>query len=556
MRISFKEILVALAAYGFVTLLFYFPSLSSFPTALIGPPEDNMQFYWFIWHGAKALTDPALPFLKTQFMYYPDGVNLLYANYYYYGIFLAAGLKYFLNAVQIYNLFILHSFILAGIGTYGLLRYLKLGRPESLVGGFIFAFNPSHLAHAQHHVTIASIHWIPFFVWFFIKAMKEEKKLNVFLSSLFLILAALCDWNYLVFGLIFVLASYLYLSLQKKQLWIKPAAHKMSLVVGLSVAVLSPLIIPMIILGAGRSFKMSLPGHNIYVADMLGFFIPHVYHAFSKWGWIAQANAMMTGTDWEKVVYLGIVNLMLVALAFRSIRKTCWKYFLGFIFFMVFSMGVMPHFLGQSVPFPLPYALFEKIPLLSNARNPSRMIVFVYLFLSILVAFAIRELFFTKELNVKRKIFFFAACLFIFLDYFSICRATTPVTLPKAYERIKADMDNHFGILEIPHELGRHLMYQTKHGIPIVQGYIGRRVDDTLGDKLEFNLNRLNIQKRTLIENKVKYIVLFKKKLDYKEKVLEDQLRLNYLEYVARAYAATYEKIYEDDGYAVFRVYA
>jgi len=111
---GWKEGAWVMGLYTAFTGAFFYPTLSSFSTDLIGPPEDNMQFFWFLWYGGQALLDPDLPFLKSPFVYFPEGFDLLFANYYYYGVFLSGFLKFFLNTIQIYNLLILHSFVFAG----------------------------------------------------------------------------------------------------------------------------------------------------------------------------------------------------------------------------------------------------------------------------------------------------------------------------------------------------------------------------------------------------------------------------------------------------------
>src|SRR5205085_943009 len=94
------------------------------------------------------------------------------------------------------------------------------------------------------------------------------------------------------------------------------------------------------------------------------------------------------------------------------------------------------------------------------------------------------------------------------------------VELPKVYRNIAGDVSGDFGILELPWEGARDMMYQTLHGIPDVQGYIGRRTENSLGDTLDYS--DLNRQKKTLIENKVKYIVIHKKKLGWDPKKMAD----------------------------------
>ena len=53
---------------------------------------------------------------------------------------------------------------------------------------------------------------------------------------------------------------------------------------------------------------------------------------------------------------------------------------------------VMLHAGGERYPVPLPYGALSGMPLLRHARNPSRIIVFAYLCLSVLCAFSLKHL--------------------------------------------------------------------------------------------------------------------------------------------------------------------
>ena len=98
-------------------------------------------------------------------------------------------------------------------------------------------------------------------------------------------------------------------------------------------------------------------------------------------------------------------------------------------------------------------------------------------------------------------------------------------------------------------------MYQTMHGIPCVQGYMGRRFEKTLIDSLVNDLKRLAVQKRMLLANRVKYIVFFKKRLGWDAAKPADAKYLKKREQIEAVYAATYEKIFSDDESVVFKVY-
>ncbi|MEI6613707.1 MAG: hypothetical protein WCL37_02305 [Chrysiogenales bacterium] len=523
-------------------------------TSLIGPAEDNMFFYWALWHGSESFSNPAFSFMHTQLIYYPEGISLLFCNYYYYGIAITIFLRIFFTLPLIHNLLIFHTFVVAGLGAFCLIRYLTADFKVSLLGGFVFAFNPSHFAHSLHHLTIASIQFIPFFVLFFIRTAREKNKINIFLAALFMTLNALCDWNYLVFDLVFILLGFIYLLWRRRaNAW--AALKRIAWIPSLAFLFLSPLIVPMILAMLNRTFFKILPGHDIYVADFFSFFTPHPYHLLSANRLIQKINNAFTGNDWEKTAYLGIVNLLLIGFAARPIWKRAGKYFLGLGAFMILAMGVSPHFLGRSLPLPLPYRLLQALPFFSQARNPSRIIVYAYLFLAILTAFALRHFLAGMRSKVRGRMVWAAIFLLVFLDFYAVDAVVTPVVLPPCYAVIQKDPAGNFGILELPRDSARYMLYQTMRGIPSVQGYMGRRFEKTLIDSLVNDLKHLDGQKRQLIANRVKYIVFFKKRLDWDSVKPADVKYFQEREQIATIYAATYEKIFSNNESVVFKVY-
>ena len=49
-----SRLLLVLGGFTLLTALFFWPWLTQIPSALIGPPEDNMQDFWNSWHVAHA----------------------------------------------------------------------------------------------------------------------------------------------------------------------------------------------------------------------------------------------------------------------------------------------------------------------------------------------------------------------------------------------------------------------------------------------------------------------------------------------------------------------
>ena len=533
--------LVATASYGIITVVFFYPVIETISSALIGPPEDNLKYLWNMWWGGNAIFgDASLAF--SEQIFYPEGGSLLYNDYSWYNLGLSIVLKPIFNPATIYNLLVLHTFVLSGLGGFLLTKYFTKDSWVSLIGGFIFAFNPSHFAHSLHHINIASIQFIPFFVLFFIKSVKNGSHRNLALACLFFLLSALCDWNYLIFNCFFIGLSYAYLAISRRRFVLPEVLKKSAIVVATTLILLSPWLMQMISAGAQHP-EVSATGHNIFVADLAALVVPHANHVFSDVDLFETVNSSVTGNPWESTVYLGIINVFLLIVIFWRRTRVTTKFICGIIPFTLLSMGSYVHFMGRELPVMLPYRLFELIPFLSQARNPSRFIVFVYLFLGVAVAFALKYLYQSLDRRKVRSLVLGTTSVLVFIAFFSICDVTSEVTLPHCYEVIKQDTDR-FGILDVPTSWkgnAAYMMYQTMHEIPIVQGLVPRKVGTSLINDLEFE--DIEKRKQQLIDSHVKYIVLHKELLGAQTAT------------AIRYHEQAFENIYSDAGQVVFQVY-
>ncbi len=538
-----NDLLWACVLYFLSTALFFYPNLRNISNALIGPPEDNMIFFWDIWFAQKVVLQHNASFFFSNINYYPQGVSLVYHPFSFYNLFLALPLASFFNPVFVYNLLILMTFFLAGIGGFILVRYFTKNSYASLIGGFIFAFNPTHFAHACHHMEIASIQFIPFFVLFFIKSIRDGTKRDLFLATLFFFLNGACSWYHFIFSIYFIALSYFYLAYSRKQLFMKEVLLKISIIIASSLVIFSPWILKLILEGLANPEIARHGGHNSFVADFLGFFVPHPFHFLARFKIIQVINNVFTGNDWEKSVYLGIVNILIVFFSFKAIKLNSGKFFLGFIAFCIFSMGQFLHIAGKTTPVILPFALISQVPFLSATRVASRFMVYGYLFWAVIVAYSLKYLFEAHKRSTNRNIVAVVFGLLIFLDFYSISTSLTPCYMPSCYASIPRE-NKIFGILDLPigaREGNRYMMYQTFHGFPLVASEIDRRKRDKLIDELDFD--DLDVQKKQLRENNVKYIVIHKK-------LVTQSNNINLL-----SYENLYEDIYADKENMVLRVY-
>ncbi len=534
-------ILMAGAIYSSITLAYFWPSLASFSQAMIGPPEDNMACYWTLSWAHSHFFNGDRELWQIKDILYPEGSTFYFHAWSYYNLFLFHLLRQFFDGVASYNLLILHSFPLSGIGGFLLVRYFTKNGWLGLLGGFLFAFNPAHFARALHHMNIATIQFIPLFVLCFIKGIRGESRWAVVGATLFLLLAALVDWNYLLYGLWFVLLSYLYLAIRDRRIWLREVALKSALVVIGTSAILSPLLLRLV----GSVLNGQSPdsgGHNMYVTDLAALVVPNRSHIIGQLSSVRQINESYSGWPWENTAYLGVVALGIVVYAYREVSRTIAPYLLGGISFLILSLGSQPHILGHLIPALVPGRIIPMLPILSISRAPARNMVFVYLFWSLIVSVAVGWLWVKITARPARVIVTTTLCLFLAFDYFATSTEVTPVRLPACYE-ILPQTEERYGILDLPsgyQPVERYMMYQSLHGIPIVQGWVSHRLNRSLLDRLE--LSDLDHQKAQLTEARVKYVILHK---EYLPSAGIEPAR----------YRIAYEEIFEDNENVVYKVY-
>lgn len=486
------------------------------------------------------------------------------------------------SLVGLENLLLLVSVPISAIGAFYLVRHFTRDFIGALIGGAVFAFNPSHIAHIAHHMHVSSIEFIPFFAWIFILAVERRRWIFVLLSTLCAALSGLSSWYYLFYCLYFMLFYYVFLAFKQKRLlqaW--PLRVILSNVVGI-LLLLSPLLVPMVA-QAFSGVDVYGEGADQYVADIVAYLAFPPYHLLS--GVSAGIYAHLTGNKWEATVYLGLVNLALLAwLVLR--RKQLDRELIAFVFcgmalFGLLASGEHLHILGQTafggnhsygryvaehyglqIRIPLPDLLLDRLPFFKNVRTPSRAILFVYMFLSIGVGYAISVIWRWRHQTWVGKSVVAALVLVIALDWYPRPLPSTPAVCPSSYAFLSQDADRHAGVLDLPRgaierringmEVWRgygegdfYMMFQACHSHPIVNGLTSRIVSKTLADRLV--TNDLEEQRRQLVESHVKYIVIHSPKGDFFEWSPEDGQIAQYMK--------TYPAVYSSDDATVLKVY-
>jgi len=502
------RLLLLLGGFTLLTLLFFWPWLSQVSSALIGPPEDNMQDFWNSWHVAHAQSWRDLFFTDT--IRFPQGTSLAYHSFAWPQVFAVALLARlfgdnFVTLVTLQNLTLLACFPLAAAAMFYLARHL-LGEGRDLgaaVAGFIFAFNPWHVAQVMHHAHVSGIEFLPLFVLCYLKASEKPDWRWLAGAAVMQALSALSCWYFLFYTLYFFAFHLLYLRLSHRR-WPRgwPLAAPVLCTMG-ALLLLSPWLIPM--LATHSSSSLYYVGNNMFVADLAALVAFPPTHLFASFG--SGIYTAISGNAWEGTVYLGLVNLALLGWVFtRKYEKRLLHYALGgAAFFLVIAAGEALHVAGRVTPLHLPGVLFSHLPFFANVRTPARAMVMVFLFLGLALGHAV-------SLLKDRKIALTLMAALMLLDFMPARLQSTPAACPPALQAIANDPEQS-GVLDLPrgYEAGNAaMMLAACHGHPIVAGETARQMGLTLLDKLQ--TRDLAPQQRQLAAAHVKYVILHRPK--------------------------------------------
>ena len=513
---------MVILAYLLLTLLLTYPLGLKIATHIPGGSFDALQNVWNLWWFKYAVVDLHSNPFYTNLVYHPTGVSLLFHTFNPFNAILAIPLQMIFGLTVSYNMIILFAFVAAGYGAYLLAKYVTRNAAAAFIAGIIFAFSPSHFAHtAGGHLQVLSIEWIPFYVLFFLKTIREAQKKNAFLAAFFFLLTMLCDFYYALYLACF---SVLYLCYQfwtsKGKIYNKGLMIRFVILAIAAAVLIAPIALPMLTelkYHISPSVETTLAGS----ADLLGFVTPSTLHPLL--GPLARNIAgKFTGNTAENTVFLGYTVLLMAMYSAWRVREKDIRYWIfATLFFLVLSLGPVLHILGDTeftafkVRVPLPYLILY--PLFSLTRVPARLIVMVMLSLSIVVAYGLKDLsqwiqsrsegialspsttlrtslpgfklgkigstmsrgFPDAKRLSKAVMMSFVFCAIVF-EYASFPLPLGKLVVPKMYYQIASE-EGDFALVELPRDycyakcqVSEYQYYQTVHRKKLIGGYVAR----------------------------------------------------------------------------------
>jgi hypothetical protein len=207
--------------------------------------DARFNTYIVFWGAHALLTDPLN--LHHTNMFHPERYTFAYSDIELSSsLLMLPAIMAWYNPVLTYNLLVLASILLGGIGFFLLARDLTGSRAAALFAAAVFVFNPTHFGrHLQ--IQFFADQWLPWLAWALLRWIKGGSWGWALTSALFFCLHALTGSHNAVFGSVFLGLTLLFYALAKK-LW-KEGRFWVGVVVivMVSAAVLLPVFWPYLI---------------------------------------------------------------------------------------------------------------------------------------------------------------------------------------------------------------------------------------------------------------------------------------------------------------------
>lgn len=484
------------------------PWLPHFGTHFFTDGGDGYQNVWNMWWVERSVTElHRLPWY-TQYLHFPFGVTLIGQTLNPFNGFVALGLLPFMHLNQAFNIMVIFSFVMGGLTAFWLCYYFAKAYVPSLIGGVIFTFSSYHFAHAQGHMQLVSLEWIPLFILLWWKFLTKPSYWLAAGSAVSLTLVLLCDYYYFLYSLIFAAMAILWFWHTKKLPDLKKATtlKPLGLLAGLGLLLVAPL--PLALLRA-NSHTEFLGSHSarLFSTDIAtpllngGFW---KFHSLTDWYY-----KYLPANIFEATVYVTLATFTLIVISLvkrKKLPKELLFWQILIIFFGVMSLGPRLMVRGNTIEHaPMPYVIMERVvPGMKLSGMPVRMMVMVLLGSAVIAAMVLARLDLSKR---KSKLIMSAFVLVLLVEIWPKPLPLTPANYSNYVARLKT-LPSTGGVLdEAAKDPYTQLFNQTLHEKPMPFGYISRQPKE-LGEKelpiIEYNTqNKLNL---LCSEFKIRYV--------------------------------------------------
>ncbi|MBN2006011.1 MAG: hypothetical protein JXA21_21815 [Anaerolineae bacterium] len=488
-----------LLIYVFFTLLITYPLVFQLSTHLVGDGGDGCEHLWSLWWGKKALLEPGATMNQVTVLYYPWGVYHPFLGVTPLVQVMALPFTLFFNPLVAFNLFFLSTTVLTAYTTYLLCYEITGDRAAAFVGGLIFGFAPTRMAHGLSHLAQVTTQLFPLYAWTVYKFMRKPTWKWGLATGVLLGVSSLVNFVHTAhFVFIFTLYWLVYFLITHRQTLMSFEVLKaLAVLFGVGALICLPFFSGLLMdqLSGNLDYDIQQNGTIAFSHNLSGFLLPSPVSPIAKVLGAQDRIQSLIGTGFvESWAYLGILPLFLALWGWwkNKPKARFWLFFA--ILTIVLSMGpvlkwgnnavILDVVDGVSVYVPLPYILLRKFPLFGMSRTPGRIAVGTPLALSVLVSLGFVQFKLWLKHYLPRFVIptLFVTSLVILLEYcVTFPYMTISAEVPEFYKQVKEE-EGDFAILDVPlnraeprrEGFARAMYYQTAHEHPIAGGRIWR----------------------------------------------------------------------------------
>ncbi len=467
----------SLGATGYflaITLWLTWPLGARMTTALSGSPDSLLNYWALGWSFHILPRAPLALFDANIFAPRPD--TLAYSEHLF-GIVAVVWPVHLAteNLVLAYNVAVMLSFVLSGLGMYLLARDLTGDRWAGLVAGTIYLAVPYHFLHLLH-VQLLTFQWFPFVFWCLLRYFRDGKRRFIVGTVVFSLLQALSCNYYAVYLAFAIVVLGLVVLVVARNLLTRRRVVELSLGALAMFVIALPFLLPYE-RNRDRGFYRRYEDVVQFSAVPSDYLRPSAFNDAPHTAWLLRQQRS------EKALFPGFLALALAGLGVYhgrggdSARRMMW------IFFSVMSVLAVVLSLGPETPSgtALPYRFFYRhVPGFDGMRVPARISV-----LALVSGAALAGIGASWVLSLARRRETIAALGLVALLLFeyqtgSLARALPDApAIPAIYSELeKAPSPG--AVLELPIHEGEAIAeeslpmyYSTVHWKPLVNGYSG-----------------------------------------------------------------------------------
>jgi hypothetical protein len=339
-------------------------------TACIGREADPPIYIWYLRWWRHAIENRVNPFL-TDVVWAPHGFNLAWTAFIPLPSWIAIPFEHALGETAAYNILSIFALPIAAISAFLLCRRVTGAFWPSVLGGYLFGFSPYMLGEMLGgHLNLTIAFAVPLLASVALRRLDGAITALRFTLEVAALLVAQFLCGIEVFATMTLFAGFALLCAiaffdadMRARLFRLIGA--LAAAYAIALIVVSPYLYYLFALGSPHGPMWPLTN---FTGDLLNFFIPTETNWLGTLGFARAVAGNFRGDIYENGVYIGIPLIVVI----EAYRRMAWRTAAGkFLIAMlaiavVASIGPVLRVAGRPV-FPMPWALFAMLPVISGA---------------------------------------------------------------------------------------------------------------------------------------------------------------------------------------------